>query len=307
MATEDNLVCVVCNGRLDTPIRLYGYEDGSVDCPRCGRYDFTYEARLDFLKDRLSSRQRANLSGWLARNRGFKIRSQDEDRLKAIKAPSVVERMDLLLLEISGADEPLDVVSFSPRFVSTSWSADENEARALLRLLQERGLLTDPVAVLSGFEFEITAAGWQKIEELQRTNRESNQGFVAMWFDPSMKNVYEQAIEPGILDAGFDSFKVDLSEHNNKIDDEIIAQIRRSHFVVADFTDHRGGVYYEAGFAQGLGLEVIWTCREDDLPRLHFDVRQYNCIVWSQDALPEFRKRLAFRIESILGRGARKY
>lgn len=42
-------------------------------------------------------------------------------------------------------------------------------------------------------------------------------------------------------------------EHSNKIDDEIIGEIRRSAFIVADFTGHRGGVYFEAGFAMGLG------------------------------------------------------
>ena len=37
--------------------------------------------------------------------------------------------------------------------------------------------------------------------------------------------------------------------------DRIIAQIRASKFVVADFTRNRGGVYYEAGFALGLGSQ----------------------------------------------------
>ncbi len=36
-------------------------------------------------------------------------------------------------------------------------------------------------------------------------------------------------------------------------------------FMIADFTGHRGGVYFEAGFAHGLGIPVIWTCREDQL------------------------------------------
>ncbi|MFC1886373.1 hypothetical protein ACFLZM_04890, partial [Thermodesulfobacteriota bacterium] len=73
-------------------------------------------------------------------------------------------------------------------------------------------------------------------------------------------------------------------QFNGKIDDEIIAQIRRSRFIVADFTGHRGGVYYEAGFAKGLGLEVIWTCNKNDIDKLHFDIRQYNCIDWDWDA-----------------------
>jgi nucleoside 2-deoxyribosyltransferase len=69
----------------------------------------------------------------------------------------------------------------------------------------------------------------------------------------------------------FRSSKAD--EHINKIGDEIISQIRRSKFLIADFTGHRGGVYFEAGLAMGLGLPVFWTCRRDDLDKLHFDIR----------------------------------
>ena len=85
--------------------------------------------------------------------------------------------------------------------------------------------------------------------------------------DPLFNDVYEKAIEPGVRDAGYEALRIDRKEHNNKIDDEIIAEIRRSRFVIADFTHGdqgvRGGVYYEAGFARGLGLEVISTCRQD--------------------------------------------
>jgi hypothetical protein len=41
--------------------------------------------------------------------------------------------------------------------------------------------------------------------------------------------------------------------------------------LVADFTGQRGGVYWEAGFAQGLGIPVIRTCKSDELWKLHFD------------------------------------
>jgi len=152
-------------------------------------------------------------------------------------------------------------------------------------------------------QFKIAPAGWEHLESLKGTNIESNQGFVAMWFDDRMQNVYDTAISLGVLNAGYKPHRVDQREHNNKIDDEIIAQIRRSRFVVADFTGHRGGVYYEAGFSQGIGLEVIWTCEKKDIKNLHFDIRQYNCIPWENDALNDFEKKLTFRIESVLGQG----
>jgi hypothetical protein len=84
-------------------------------------------------------------------------------------------------------------------------------------------------------------------------------------------------------------------------DDEIISQIRKSRFLVADFTGHRGGVYFEARFAMGLGMPVFWTCRKDDLPHLHFDIRQYNCIDWADPA--DLAVRLRRRIEAVIGAG----
>ena len=72
----------------------------------------------------------------------------------------------------------------------------------------------------------------------------------------------KKVLNCGIEDAGYEAVRIDEKEHTNKIDDEIIAEIRRSRFVVADFTQGkdgaRGGVYYEAGFAHGLGIEVIF-------------------------------------------------
>src|SRR5262249_3741223 len=130
----------------------------------------------------------------------------------------------------------------------------------------------------------------------------SNSGFNAMWFDKSMIQARVSGLQKAIENAGYDAVVVDRVEHINKIDDEIVAQIRKARFLVADLTGHRGGVYFEAGFALGLGLPVFWTCRKDDFT-LHFDVRQYNTIDWSTP--DELASRLQFRIESVIGRGAR--
>ncbi len=103
-------------------------------------------------------------------------------------------------------------------------------------------------------------------------------------------------------------FRIDQKEHNRKIDDEIVAEIRRSRLVVADFTQGddgaRGGVYYEAGFAHGLNIPVIFTCRKDVLNKIHFDTRQYNHIVWETPV--ELRQRLAARISAEIGDGPGK-
>jgi len=154
----------------------------------------------------------------------------------------------------------------------------------------------------SRFGFKISPKGWAYIDSLRRGNPQSQTGFIAMWFDPSM-NELRRFLASAIQNAGFEPLRIDQKQHNNKIDDEIVAAIRRSKFLVADLTNHRGGVYFEAGFAMGLSLPVIWTCRHDYLKETHFDTRQYNFIVWTEDRLPDLEKALQNRIEATIGRG----
>ena len=126
-----------------------------------------------------------------------------------------------------------------------------------------------------------------------------------MWFAEEVGELFTQAIGPAISSAGYRPERIDQQEFIHRIDDEIIAMIRRSRFIVADFTDQRGGVYYEAGFAFGLNIPVVYMCREDEIGKVHFDNRQYNFILWTLDKLPEAKKALQNRIEKVLGRGPR--
>jgi nucleoside 2-deoxyribosyltransferase len=122
-----------------------------------------------------------------------------------------------------------------------------------------------------------------------------------MWFNDDMEQVYEEGIKPAIERAGFAPMLIKNKQRANKIDDEIIAEIRRSAFLVADFTGHRQNVYFETGFAIGLARQPIWTCRKNEIKHLHFDIRQYNCIDWENTA--ELARRLQLRIEALFGRG----
>ena len=151
--------------------------------------------------------------------------------------------------------------------------------------------------------YTITVSGHQHVAE-QLTKKDLSQCFVAMWFDDSMKQAYEEGIKKAVKECGYKPFRIDQKQHLNKIDDEIIAEIRRSRFVVADFTHDvkigvRGGVYYEAGFAYGLGLPVIYSCRKDLEKELHFDTRQYPHILW--ETTEDLYAKLRDKIGAIIG------
>lgn len=125
-----------------------------------------------------------------------------------------------------------------------------------------------------------------------------------MWFDNSLNDAYENGLQVGVLNTRYNPLRIDQVEHVNRIDDEIVRQINASQFVVADFTGHRGGVYFEAGYALGKGIPVFWSCRKSDMADLHFDIRQFNCIDW--DSPKDLATRLAARIEAVLGPGPTK-
>ena len=187
------------------------------------------------------------------------------------------------------------------RMIVTVMRYSEEEIEFFLDSLEAKGW----IKVYKAGDYNLTVEGHAHLEELEHRTTDSSQAFVAMWFDGSMKTAWENGIERGIQDARYKARRIDRKEHVNKIDDEIIAEIRRSRFIVADFTHGddgpRGGVYYEAGFAHGLGIPVIFTCRKDALEKVHFDTRQYNHIVW--ETPEELRRRLATRIAAVVGDG----
>lgn len=200
-------------------------------------------------------------------------------------------------------------------FFAYSESIEVDSVLFLLGHLLEQGWLYPDVGGVSSYVqaysvYEIprmlmvTVAGHSMLEE-RRVQPDSAQAFIAMWFDPSMGEVREKGIKAGVQDAGYKPLVIDEEYFPGKIDDEIIAEIRRSRFLVADFTHGddgvRGAVSYEAGFAYGLDKPVIFTCKVDQVGSLPFDTRQYSHILW-KDA-DDLRQQLTNRIRRLLGDG----
>lgn len=188
-----------------------------------------------------------------------------------------------------------------PKFLGVSYSTNFDDVQFLGQVLVDEGLLAYRA---SGGTYAISSKGYLHLDANRARPVQSSQGFVAMWFSTEMRDAYEKGLQAGVLRAGYDPLRIDKVEHVNKIDDEIIRQINGSRFMVADFTGHRGGVYFEAGYAMGLSIPVFWTCRKSDMASLHFDIRQFNCIDW--ESPEELAKRLAVRIEAVMGPGPTK-
>lgn len=183
------------------------------------------------------------------------------------------------------------------------YCVNDEELALYLRHLRDLGYISYD-RDSGGTDCCLTAPGWAEVEAQQVPNIESEKAFVAMWFDDSMGEVWENGFEPGIKKAGYKPTRMgkgEHAEHVDKIDDRIIAAINESRFVVADFTAHRNNVYYESGYAMGHGLPVIWTCHKDHINDSAFDTRQYNHIVW--ETPEDLCEQLDVRIRAVVGPG----
>jgi len=290
-------ICRTQSATLQTP----GYDGIQQRCPRCGEFMLTGTA-CNMIRS-IDNEARTKLSGWIRHQNMLgdipELSSEHIRLIVSAPTPGIIERANRLLEVAARQQGGLSGVFNiqDPALESATYSSGYGEVRQLAAFLAERGF----IQIGGATQATVTPAGFVRLEQLRDSQVDSTQGFVAMWFTEQLKDAYVNGFELGIRNAGYEPLRIDQLEHVGKIDDEIIAQIRRSRFVVADFTGQRGGVYFEAGFAMGLGLPVIWTCHGAEIENLHFDIRQFNCIAWSNP--PELAARLQRRIEAVIGAG----
>jgi nucleoside 2-deoxyribosyltransferase len=152
----------------------------------------------------------------------------------------------------------------------------------------------------------VTFEGWEWLEA--RPNESGKTAFVAMNFDERYQDL-QRAIERAINGAGYEPKVASKDLYAGGVMDWVLARIREARFVVADYTENRGGVYYEAGFALGLGKTVIHSCRKQMLDPsnkdecLHFDVAHLKVIPCNEGDLSTYSTDLENHILAVLGRG----
>jgi len=149
--------------------------------------------------------------------------------------------------------------------------------------------LTDGSAYMT-----INGEGIKHAESIQNHNNKSKQVFVAMSFNPQLRSMYENVIKVAIGRCGLDPVRIDDTDFNGEIIENVRNQIDQCRFVIADFTDNSPGVYFEAGYALGRNIPVIFCCRESDKGEIHFEINHNKFIFWNE--FHEFNAELVKRI-----------
>jgi len=136
-------------------------------------------------------------------------------------------------------------------------------------------------------------------EKILQANQNSKKVFLAFKFSEDNKTIFtnladkikELELNPIIVNQ-------DTTNHNEKIGDKIIAELKSSRILVADLTGHSQNVYYEIGYVMGMGIPVILTCHKNDIENLHFDINQYPVFEWENES--ELQEKIKNRIKAVL-------
>ncbi|HVN02465.1 MAG TPA: hypothetical protein VMT68_19855 [Caulobacteraceae bacterium] len=165
------------------------------------------------------------------------------------------------------------------------------------------GGLIDLEAGDDALSVALTLAGWARHAELQEHPTANRRAFMAMKFDePVLVEVFTRCFQPAAARAGFTLRTALHDQPAGQIDDQMRVSMRTARFVVADLTHGSFGPYWEAGFAEGLGRPVIYTCRKADWDqqRTHFDTNHLVTVVWDPADLADAQQRLVATIRATL-------
>ena len=277
-----------------------------VDCPHCGNFAVTgsLEATLAHMRG-TSPDVSPKLSHALRRaaesNQRPLFTNHTAEAVLKQPLPRPREQADLLVRwlaeNVTGPGETLWIGHSTHGAIIGARSPAG--FRLVLDHLFQSGLVTgNQSKALNGGDrahATLTFAGWEQYESLRRGGAVYRKAFMAMKFgDLVLDQVLETVFKPGALRAGFDLFKLTDRPKAGLIDNRMRAEIQACDFVVADLSHDNLGAYWEAGYAEGLGKPVIYTCEKSKFEeaKTHFDTNHHLTILWDQgspsDCVQEF-------------------
>lgn len=309
------------------------YSDGRdvarVACHRCGEFEISGTARA-LLQSKFSEgvHRRALMSHRLRRMSVLKRPVVTSDSLDSFwtidRLPPPQEQSDDLILLIGdhqlAPEEPIRLAfQYVSAWIGASLLGDKFKTLNWhIRHLSKFGLLeaihtnydaaeysqANPVGM-----FQLTMAGWDRYAALKKVQINSKVAFMAMKFgDAELDNIVATCFSPAVESTGFHLRRLIDGQGAGLIDDQLRSSILQSRFVLADLSHANNGAYWEAGFAEGLGLPVIYTCSKKKWAeeRTHFDTNHMNTIIWDANDLGAAALKLKATIRATLRHEAKQ-
>jgi hypothetical protein len=310
--------CIVCKteGAERNELGTIG-DSARFDCRRCGSFvlsgsaEGTIEARL------IEKPLRRSLMSHTLRG----MQQPGEKHLRVItdkdlptfwrdeRLPTPQQQADNLILwvganqETSSKGASVDRSELAARIgLPISLPNDSAEWAWLNTQLKEEQLY-EAADVREGriLDLKLTMKGWKRYQDLKKMQKESRTAFMALKFNqPDLNPVVDTCFRPAVKRTGFELRTLTDQQPAGLIDDQLRAALHAARFVIADLTHGSQGAYWEAGFGEGLGLPVIYTCEKAawEKQRTHFDTNHLNTIIWNPQDLKKAEDRLVDMIRA---------
>lgn len=296
----------------------------AVECARCGSFHLSQEAYEDMphRQKSLDDYCRSIASHKIRRMQGYpnQIHKKhdrfasaviDDDRVGNLfhgNLPDPQEQADNLILYVGNQCKrlpgPLRRIDLNTVGSMLGSSSREDVFYIITELVQDGQLhVAELRKSIPEHRVRLTFKGWERFHELTRAKVDSRRAFMAMPFGNELvRRAYRECFQPAVTQTGFRLETVDEQPQAGSIPDRIRVEVRRARFAVADLTDANSGAYWEAGFAEGLGRPVIYTCNRTyfDKCGIHFDTKHLHTIMWDENDFGAAAKQLKDTIRATL-------
>jgi len=310
--------CPICNQGLISKVnRPNGRDANSYSCPQCGSFILS-RTLVSTLPNKFHNNPaaRAKVSHAIKSmqkvDEGVELHTGTIDEILKKPLPTPKEQADLLLRWIADSTSaPGEEVNLESIYHNALIGAQSSAGfEFVLQYLLSTDLISgsysrdNPDNVTASVI--ITFSGWDHYESLTRGGAVYHKAFMAMKFgDPMLNNFIDDVFRPAVRQTGFDLTILSDVPRAGLIDDRLRVEIQSSDFLIADLTHDNHGAYWEAGYAEGLGKPVIYSCEVTKFKnkKTHFDTNHHLTIVWDienpQHAADELKATIRATLPSI--------
>jgi hypothetical protein len=180
----------------------------------------------------------------------------------------------------------------------------ENHMDVFERLLERlKYLATNSIVRFEGGACFVNPASTQEGGRLEqgRVSRLSLKHlFIAMPYAKEFNNAYYFGIKHPVEQRGRKSERVDQDAFTGDIVERVKHRISTSELVIADITGNNPNVFFEVGYAEGVGRPVILISQEQETP---FDLRTRRQIRYDPQDIFSLANALGGQLDVIIGVG----
>lgn len=309
--------CPVCNSNMQQPggnPNAKGNYD--FDCNRCGGFSLTGSAAATVRSLCVSSEKKALLCHSIRKRQVSEERpvitsEQIAEILEYGIIPTPQEQLDKFVLWFGDSHSEVGkTIEINPEEVQGYIGSESvTTVHFIIKHLVNKGILVKeksnrPCEIALAFE------GWELYQDLKRGRSDSRKAFMAMKFgDTALDNAFQNYFKPAVKETGFELVRLDDIPKAGLIDDRLRVEILTSKFLITDLTHNNSGAYWEAGYAEGLGKPVIYTCEENFFKKLppydknggtHFDTNHHLTVIWNENDLNTAAEQLKATIRATL-------